>query len=150
MHTLRTSLAVLAFLTTALVPASGRGEQTPAPAPGATPAPSAAPPAAPGLPLFAALYERGDAWKPGKGVFEQEGVEAHMQYLRGHAARLLGAGRFGHATDAAAADSSVGLVIITAASQEEAEAFFAADPAVAGKMLKVAVRRWEARRLKAY
>ncbi len=139
----RTSLAVLAFLTTAFAGA-GFGEQTP------SPAPSAAPSTAPGLPLFAALYERGDAWKAGTGVFEQDGIEAHMQYLRSHASRLQAAGRFGHATDAGAADHSVGLVIVTAASQEEAEAFFAGDPAVIGKVLKVAVRRWEARRLKAY
>lgn len=150
MHPLRTSLVVLAFLTAAFVHPSDHSQQTPAPAPDATPSAPAAPPAPPGVPLFAALYERGSAWEHGKGVFEQKGIDAHMQYLRAHAAKLLGAGRFGHATDAAATDHTVGLVIITAASQEEAEAFFSADPAVTGRVLKVTVRRWEARRVKAY
>ena len=81
---------------------------------------------------------------------EQAGIEAHMQHLRANADKLLGAGRFGHATDAAATDRAVGLVIVTASSQSEAEALFAADPAVSSGLMKITVRRWEARRLKAY
>jgi uncharacterized protein YciI len=141
------AIAVLPFLTAAFAGTSANGAQPPAPAAAPTPSPSATPPASP---LFVALYERGPAWSPGKGVFEQAGIEAHMQHLRANAGKLMGAGRFDHATDPTATDETVGLVIVAAASQAEAEALFAADPAVSGKVLKVTVRRWQARRLKAY
>jgi uncharacterized protein YciI len=159
MRTLPTRLATAAvvLLAAASIHPSADGGQTPArvpatpaPAATATPSPSAAPPAAERGRLFVALYERGSAWNRSKGVFEQEGIEGHMQHLRANAVSLLGAGRFAQATDPATADPMVGLVIATAASQAEAEALFAADPAVASKVMKVVVRPWEARRLRAY
>jgi uncharacterized protein YciI len=139
--------AGLAMLALAFVGPPVNGTQAPPPV-AATASPS--PAAAPERLLFVALYERGPAWTAGKGVFEQAGIEAHMQHLRANADKLLGAGRFGHATDAAATDRAVGLVIVAASSQSEAEALFAADPAVSSGLMKATVRRWEARRLKAY
>jgi uncharacterized protein YciI len=134
------------MLLAAFAHAGAHGAQTPT----ATPTPTAAPPSVEHALVFVALYERGPAWKQGRGVFEQEGIEAHMEHLRANARMLLGAGRFAHATDPAAADQTVGLVIVTATSLAEAEALFAADPAVSNKVLKVTVRPWETRRVKAY
>lgn len=115
------------------------GEQTPQ-----APAPQARQPA------FVAIYERGSAWDDSKGVFEQAGINGHMQFLRANSDKLIGAGRFRQGTEAGASDRTVGMVVLLAATQEEAERLIANDPAVVGNVMRATVRQWLAERVRGY
>ena len=123
-----------------------------APARGGEPAPLPAAPAveAPRPQVFVAIYERGPAWADGKGAFEQAGIREHMAYLRANWATLIGAAPFEQGLPAGAADRVVGMVLVLAASQQEAEALVGADPAISGKLMTATVRHWLADRVKAY
>jgi hypothetical protein len=115
---------------------------------GQPPAPSPSPAARPQV--FVAVYERGTVWDDGKGAFEQAGIGGHIQFLRTNADKLVGAAPFGDSLAAGSSDRIVGMVIIAAASQQEAESLIAGDPAVSSKLMKATVRRWMVDRLKAY
>ena len=116
---------------------------------GPSPAPSASPtPARPEV--FVALYERGPGWDDAKGAFAQTGINEHMQYLRANGDKLIAAAPFGQGITAGSTDRTVGMVIIRASSQEEAQALLSADPSIAGKLMKATVRRWLVERVKAY
>jgi hypothetical protein len=106
------------------------------------------PPAKPQV--FVALYERGPAWDDAKGVFEQTLIKEHMQFLRANWDRLLGAAPFAQGIAAGSSDKSVGMVLVSAASLEEAQSLIAGDPAVSGNLMKAPVRRWLVERLKPY
>lgn len=109
------------------------------------------PPAAqPRQPAFVAIYERGSAWDDSKGVFEQAGINGHMQFLRANSDKLIGAGRFRQGTEPDATDRMVGMVVLMAATQEEAERLIANDPAVVGNVMRATVRQWLAERVRSY
>lgn len=101
-------------------------------------------------PLFVAIYERGPAWDPAKSVFEQSSIQDHMQYLRANITRLIGAAPFQEAFARDTSDRVVGMVIVSATSAEEAQAFVNADPAVSTGLMKAFVRRWLADRVRGY
>ena len=108
-------------------------------------------PAAPARqPAFVAVYERGSAWNDSKGVFEQAGINEHRQFLRANSDRLIGAGPFRQGIEAGAPDRTVGMVVLQAATQEEAERLIASDPAVVGNLMRVTVRHWLAERVRSY
>jgi len=100
--------------------------------------------------IFVALYERGPAWDDAKGAFQQTGIVEHMQFLRASAEKLMGAAPFQQGIAPGGADRTVGMVVVMAATQEEAESLIAADPAVANKLMKATVRRWLADRVRGY
>ena len=111
------------------------------------------PPAPATLPrqsAFVALYERGPAWDDAKGAFQQTSINEHMQYLRANLEKLIAAAPFRQGVEAGASDRTVGMVIVLASSQEEAERLIANDPAVAQKLMVVKVRQWMVERVKSY
>jgi uncharacterized protein YciI len=101
-------------------------------------------------PAFVAIYERGSAWDDSKGVFEQTGINGHMQFLRANSDKLIGAGRFRQGTEPNATDRMVGMVVLLATTQEEAERLIANDPAVVGNVMRATVRQWLAERIRSY
>ena len=107
-------------------------------------------PAAQRQPAFVAIYERGTAWNDSKGVFEQASINEHMQFLRANTDTLIGAGPFRQGMEPGAADRIVGMVVLLAATQEDAERLIASDPAVVGNVMRVTVRRWLAERVRSY
>ena len=115
------------------------GEQTP-------PAPTAQA----RQPAFVAIYERGPTWDDSKGAFEQAGINEHMQFLRSNSNTLIGAGPFRQGIGPGATDRTVGMVVLLAATQDEAERLIATDPAVVGKLMRATVRQWLAERVRSY
>ncbi|MGH9814984.1 MAG: hypothetical protein ACRD5F_04670 [Candidatus Acidiferrales bacterium] len=132
-------MAVAAIAMMLWLGSSGRAQTPQAPA-AAQPRP----------PVFVAIYERGSAWDDGKGAFVQTGIQEHMQFLRANSAKLVGAAPFEQGISAGGTDRAVGMVVVMAASQEEAQALISADPAIAGNLMKATVRRWLVDRVKAY
>jgi uncharacterized protein YciI len=126
------------------------GAQSQAPPAQAQQAPQSALAAQPRAPLFVVIYERASAWDDSKPAFEQPGINEHRQYLRANAEKLVGAAPFLQGLSAGSADRTVGMVIVMAASQEEAQALAAADPAVTVNLMKITVRRWLVEGVKAY
>jgi len=116
---------------------------------GGTQQPQTTAPAARPL-VFVAVYERGEAWDDSKGALQQSGIEAHMQYLRANIERLIAAAPFRQGLEAGSQDRTVGMVITLASSQEDAERLIAADPAIAGKLMRATVRRWMVDRVRAH
>lgn len=100
--------------------------------------------------VFVAIYERGSAWDDSKGAFQQTGINEHRDYLRLNGEKLLAAAPFLQGIGPGASDRTVGMVMVPAATQEEAQALVGKDPAVAGNLMKVTVRRWLVERVKAY
>jgi uncharacterized protein YciI len=99
---------------------------------------------------FVALYERGPGWDDGKGAFQQTSINEHMQFLRANSEKLIAAAPFRQGVEAGAADRTVGMVIVLASSQEEAERLLANDPAVVQKLMVVKVRQWMVERVRSY
>ena len=102
------------------------------------------------LPAFVAIYERGPAWDESKGVFEQTGINGHMQFLRASSDKLIAAARFRQGTEPGATDRTVGMVVLMAATQEEAERLIATDPAIVGNVMRATVRHWLVERVRSY
>lgn len=132
-------MAVAAIAILLWLGSSGRAQTPQAPAP-----------AQPRSPVFVAIYERGPAWDDAKGAFVQTGIQEHVQFLRANAANLVGAAPFQQGISVGGTDHTVGMVVVMAASQEEAQALISADPAIAGNLMKATVRRWLVDRMKAY
>lgn len=99
---------------------------------------------------FVALYERGPGWDDAKGAFQQTPINEHMQFLRANIDKLIAAAPFRQGVEAGATDRTVGMVIVLASSQEEAERLVANDPAVAQKLMVVKVRQWMVERVRSY
>ena len=99
---------------------------------------------------FVALYERGPAWDDAKGVFQQTGVNEHIQFLRANGEKLIAAAPFRQGLEAGATDRTVGMVVVLASSQEEAERLIANDPAIVQKLMVVKVRQWMVERVRSY
>lgn len=87
---------------------------------------------------FVVLHAPGPRWKVGAPIFEQEGIQAHIDHYRQwlDQGRLESGGPF--------LDLHAGGMMIPAPGLAEAEitAFANADPAVATGLLRVAVRPW--------
>jgi hypothetical protein len=144
------SVGLRAWIAAAILLSAGfTGFARAADAPPAPPAPTAMP-APPKPPLFVAIYERGSAWDDSKAALAQTGINDHMQYLRSNIDKLVAAAPFMEGLAAGSSDRMVGLVIVTAASPEEAQKLIADDPAVSVKLMKATVRRWMADRVKAF
>ena len=117
---------------------------------GATQTPQAPAAAAQRPAVFVVIYERGSAWDAAKGAFEQSSIPEHMQFLRANAEKLVGAAPFQQGIALGSTDRVVGMVIVAATDQEEAQQFIAGDPAVAANVMKATVRRWLVDRVKGY
>ena len=74
----------------------------------------------------------------------------HMAFLQRNFDKLTGAAPFQQGLAAGGADRVVGMVIATAATEDDAERLVGSDPAVASGLMKATVRRWLAERLKSY
>lgn len=87
---------------------------------------------------YVVFHRPGPAWLPGKSLFEQAGVLAHVQHYR----QWLEAGKL--ALGGPHLDAAGGGMMVPAAgvSQEEVERFAAEDPAVQDGTLLVEVRPW--------
>ena len=86
---------------------------------------------------YLVVYSRGPAWLEGKPMREQPGLREHFAYyldLHGRG-RLVAGGGFG--------DGEGGAAVFTADSDEAAEAFIAADPAVKSGAFRPELRRWK-------
>jgi len=109
------------------------------------------PAAAPQHPtVFVAIYERGPAWDASKNAFEQTSIPEHRQFLAANADRLVGFAPFQQGVAPGSTDKTVGMVIILAATQEDAQKFVAGDPGITSGVMKTTVRRWMVDKLKAY
>jgi hypothetical protein len=117
------------------------GAQPPTPAPQAGQSRS---------PVFVAFYERGPSWDAAKDTFQQTSIPEHMQFLRGNADKLIGAAPFQQGLAVGASDRAVGMVIVMAASQQDAETLITGDPAIASKVMTATVRRWLVERVRGY
>jgi len=87
---------------------------------------------------FVVIHTPGPNWKPGVPIFEQEGVQQHLDHFRKlHAAGKLALG--GPFLDAAAGGMMIPAPDVP---EDEIVAFAHADPTVASGLLRVEVRRW--------
>lgn len=100
--------------------------------------------------LFVAIYERGPAWDDAKGALEQSRIQEHMAYLRANLEKLVGAAPFQQGISVGSTDPTVGMVVVAADNQEDAQRFVAGDPAIAAGLMKTTVRRWLADYVKAF
>jgi uncharacterized protein YciI len=87
---------------------------------------------------YVVFHTPGPSWQPGKGMFEQEGLQRHVAHYR----KLLDAGKL--AMGGPHLDGKSGGMMISAAgmSEEEIRAFAAEDPAVRCGLLEAEVRPW--------
>lgn len=100
----------------------------------AGPAMAQAPAAAPVV-VYVISYRTGPSWKPGKPMAEQA-IGPHGAYMR----RLFDEGRMLAAGPTLDIDG--GVVLLRAASLDEAQAVMAADPAVTSGLFVGEVRAW--------
>src|SRR5450631_2192063 len=87
---------------------------------------------------FVIIHSPGTKWKIGAPIFEQEGVQAHIEHYR----NLLEQGKL--ALGGPFLDAQAGGMMIPEASlgEDEIIAFANADPTVASDLLRVEVRPW--------
>ena len=87
---------------------------------------------------FVVVHLPGPKWAPGVPVFEQDGVQAHVDHFRTLFAQgklALGGPFF--------SPGAVGMMIPEpGVTREEMEAFAAADPAVTSGLLAFEIREW--------
>jgi uncharacterized protein YciI len=87
---------------------------------------------------YVIIHSPGPKWKAGVPIFEQEGVQAHIDHFKTllAEAKLAMGGPF--------LDAAAGGMMIPAEGLSEAEltAFAARDPAVVSGLLEVEVRPW--------
>ncbi len=86
--------------------------------------------------LFVFIYRQGPAWKVGAPMREQAAMGAHGAYMK----RLFETGRSFAAGPTT--DTPGGIVIIRAASLEEAAAMMSQDPAVTSGMFTGELHAW--------
>jgi uncharacterized protein YciI len=87
---------------------------------------------------YVVFHTPGPKWQPGKGMFEQDGLQAHVAHYR----KLLDSGQL--VMGGPHLDERSGGMMIPAAGLSEAEikAFAADDPAVRSGVLIAEVRPW--------
>jgi uncharacterized protein YciI len=112
----------------ALLAAAGRGGNAQPP----SPSPSA--PASPPAKLFAVVIRTGPAWDPAKPPGEQRLFKEHSQNIGRlkSEGRLAVGGRF----------SDMGLLLVKAASAQEAQALMDQDPSLAAGTFKAEIHPW--------
>jgi uncharacterized protein YciI len=93
---------------------------------------------APGPTLYICIYRAGPAWQAGKPMSEQ-GLGPHATYIKQllDQGRLMAGGRL--------LDTDGGLAIVRVGSLAEAQAIFAADPAITSGIFVGEVRGWQPR-----
>jgi uncharacterized protein YciI len=114
---MRTLIVVMAALLAQVGPQS--------PAPGPAPAPAA---------LFAVVFRTGPAWDAAKPPAAQPGFKDHsanIMRLKSEGRLLIG-GRF----------SDMGLLVVRAATREEAQSLLDRDPTVASGVFRAEVHPW--------
>jgi uncharacterized protein YciI len=86
--------------------------------------------------FFVFFHTPGPAWKSDVGFFDQAGIRDHVAYMGQFLAKgqLVMGGPF--------LDDSGGMMIMRAASMDEARARAEGDPTVKAGLLKVAVKPW--------
>ena len=87
---------------------------------------------------YVVFHTPGPNWKPGVPVFQQEGLQAHVQYFHG----LLDSGKLvlgGPFLDEAAGGMMIPEPGLT---RQDIEAFAMADPTVVSGLLRASVREW--------
>jgi len=84
------------------------------------------------------VHSPGPKWQVGRPIFEQEGVQAHIEHFR----KLLDEGKL--QMGGPFLDQAAGGMMIPAEglAKPEIEAFANADPAVSAGLLEVAIREW--------
>lgn len=99
--------------------------------------PPVAPVAAQPLSIYAILYRPGPSWREGVPMVEQS-LGPHGRYIADQArnGRVRAAGPFA---------SEGGIVLLRVASEEEAQAFVAADPAVVAGLFEAEIELWTPR-----
>jgi uncharacterized protein YciI len=87
---------------------------------------------------FVVVHTPGPAWKPGLPIFEQEGLQHHVE----HYGELFAEGKL--AMGGPFLDAVSGGMMIPAAGigEDEIRAFAEADPSVKAGLLKAEVRQW--------
>lgn len=95
-------------------------------------------PAARSSQLYVFLYRAGPAWKTGQPM-EKQALGPHAAYIKRllDEGRLVGGGRF--------EELDGGMAIVRAASNDEAQAMLAADPAVTSGVFAAELRAWTPR-----
>jgi len=94
--------------------------------------------------VFAVIYDRGPAWVEGKPILEQPTIPGHIQHHRNLGEKRIAAAPFTPLPE----DMSVGMVVLLAHSQEQAQAWVDNDPAVKSKVMTARLRRWHLESLK--
>jgi uncharacterized protein YciI len=87
---------------------------------------------------FVVIHSPGPRWQPGRPVFQQAGVQEHVEHYR----RLLADGKLelgGPFMDAGGGGMMIPAVGV---GRDELVAFAHADPAVISGLLRVEVRDW--------
>ncbi len=87
---------------------------------------------------FVVIHAPGPKWKAGAPIFEQEGVQAHIEHYR----KWLEQGKLelgGPFLDGYAGGM---MIPVQGLSESEVTSFANADPSVASGLLQVAVRQW--------
>lgn len=87
---------------------------------------------------YVVIHHPGPRWQAGVPLFEQQGLQAHVEHYR----QLLAQGKL--ALGGPFLDAAAGGMMIPTAGQDEAEirAFAAADPAVISGLLSFELRQW--------
>ena len=92
--------------------------------------------------FYVIVHHRGPAWQDGVPYLEQPAIGGHigfMQDVTDRGLRVLGGPYIDDDPT-----GIVGMAIVSAASQEEAEAIAAEDPTIASGMISPRVRPWRA------
>jgi uncharacterized protein YciI len=95
--------------------------------------------------VYVAWYERGPAWITGKSVRDFPNFNQHLAHLRAIESNLLGAGPF------AGDQTAVGMILFTAATDEDAQRLAESDPFVVAHYTRVTtILRWKIDKLKGW
>ncbi|HJV68184.1 YciI family protein [Ideonella sp.] len=84
------------------------------------------------------FHHPGPAWEPGRPMFEQAGLQGHIDHYRG----LLQSGQLGAGGPFLDSDGGGMMIARPGMLLEDLVAFAENDPAVRSGLLRVAVRPW--------
>jgi len=95
--------------------------------------------------VYVALYERGPAWVEGKPAKDLPNFPEHLAHIRAIEPQVLGVGPFA----GSAGDSFIGMLVLSASSEDDARKLAESDPFVTAKYTRVTkVLRWQVAGLK--
>lgn len=89
------------------------------------------------LKVFVAIYERGPAYRRGTPIFQQPTITEHIAHHEALGDKLIAAGPLKILPE----DKVVGVIVLEAEGDEEAQRWFRKDPAIVGKVLSGIVRQ---------